>query len=95
MLFGVYAIPALLSSVWIVIEKINYHRVLSNSSCLLIFSFREKKPEVYGPVPPDVECFGVELETGVHISFIMALEVVLMVVRALLGWSSNARHKAK
>ena len=65
----------------------DYHRVLSNSNCLLIFSFREKKDEVYGPVLPDVERFGLELETGVHMSFIMVMGVVLMMVKALLGWS--------
>lgn len=87
MLFGIYAVPALLSSVWIVIRKMDYHRVLSNSSCLLVFSFREKAAEVYGPVLPDVEHFGLELETGVHMSFIKVMAVVLMMVRALLGWS--------
>lgn len=87
MLFGIYAVPALLSSVWIIIEKMDYHRVLSNSNCLLILSFREKKAEVYGPVLPDVERFGLEIGTGVHMSFIMVMGVVLMMVRALLGWS--------
>lgn len=86
MLFGIYAVPAFLSSVWIIIEKMDYHRVLSNCNCLLIFSFREKA-EVYGPVLPDVERFGLEPETGVHMSFIMVMGVVLMMVRALLGWS--------
>lgn len=95
MLFGIHAVPAFLSSVWIIIEKIDYHRVLSNSNYLLIFSFREKAAEVYGPVLPYVERFGLELETGVHMSCITVKGVVLTMVRVLLGWSWKARRKIK
>lgn len=87
MLFGRYAVPALLSSEWTGMEKMDFHRVLGKCNCLLIFSFREKAAEVYGPVPPDVERFGLELETGVHMSFVMVMGMVLMMVGALLGWS--------
>lgn len=47
------------------------------------------------PVLPDVWCCGLELGTGVHMSFIMVEGVVLMKIKALVGWSYNAKHKLK
>lgn len=39
------------------------------------------------PVLSDVECSGLELEIGVHMSFIMVKGVVPMMIKALLSWS--------
>lgn len=81
-----YTVPAVLSSVWIVTAKMDYHSILSKSNCLLSFSFRDKA-KVYVPVLPDAECCGLELETGVHMSFIMVEGVVPTMVKGLLDWS--------
>lgn len=56
MFFGIYAVLESLL-VWNIIEKMDYHRVLSNSNCLLIFSFGENKANACVPAQQDVECF--------------------------------------
>lgn len=87
MFFGIYAVFASLFLVWNIIEKMDYHRVLTNSNCLLIFSFGEIKANVYVPAQRDVECFSLELEASVHMSIRVVMRVVLMRARALSGWS--------
>lgn len=49
MFFGIYAVFTSLFLVWNIIEKMDYHRVLTNSNWPLIFSFGEMKANVYVP----------------------------------------------
>lgn len=87
MFFGIYAVFTSLFLVWNIIEKMDYHRVLTNSNWPLIFSFGEMKANVYVPSQRDVECFSLELEASVHMNIRVVMGVVLMRARALSGWS--------
>ncbi|XP_008938822.1 PREDICTED: grainyhead-like protein 2 homolog, partial [Merops nubicus] len=59
---------------------IERQKAMPQAKCSINFlmeGFREKADEIYGPVLQDVEHFGLELETDVHMSFIMLMGVVL------------------
>lgn len=91
MLFGICAVPLIFS---MDSNRMGYYQVLSNSNCLLVFSFREKKAEVYGwACPTRYGTLWHWLEEGVHMSFTVVVGMVPMMVRVSLGWTWNARHK--
>lgn len=50
MFFGIYTVVSWFL-MWNIIEKMDYHRLLSNSNCLLIFRFGEEKADVYVRCP--------------------------------------------
>lgn len=87
MFFGIYAVIASLFLMWNITEEMDYHRVLSNSNCLLIFSIGEKKADVCVPAQRDVECFSLYTLASVPMSFRVVMGVVLVMARALPGLS--------